>query len=182
MKTRCSNKHKRTSWLKKPITAGQYHHWLINAGSLTARLKQRYADFQVQTVAVGYAKPFIDEAAMLAAPVHRHALIREVLLLGDGQAVVFAHSVLPRSCLRGRWLGLSKLGNQPLGAKLFANPQVKRTPLSYKKLFHQHLLYQHTIKGLNNRPSFLWARRSIFSLSNANIMVTEVFLPQLLIE
>ena len=93
---------------------------------------------------------------------------------------MFAHSVLPRGSLRGAWNGLGRLGNKPLGATLFANPKVKRTPLSYKKLTPNHALYQHAIQYLTQKPSYLWARRSIFSLNCANIMVTEVFLPQLL--
>ena len=107
--------------------------------------------------------------------------------MGDNQPVVFAHSVLPRASLRGVWNGLGRLGNKPLGATLFANPKVKRTSLSFKKLTSNHVLYQHATRHLMqnpsaNIPSYLWARRSIFSLNCANIMVTEVFLPQLLIE
>jgi chorismate--pyruvate lyase len=167
-------------WLKKPILSGNYHSWLIDKGSLTKRLQQRYRDFAVNPVLVAYAKPFYDEAALLAIPTHHSALIREVFLLGSSQALVFAHSVLPRQSLRGRWLGLRQLGSQPLGQTLFAAPQVRRMDLSYKKLSSQHLLYQHAAKGLVNKPTYLWARRSVFSLNSANIMVTEVFLPQLL--
>lgn len=160
--------------------SGRYHHWLIDNGSLTMRLRQRYTDFSVKLVSVAYAKPFFDEAAPLNIAPHKAALIREVLLMGNHQAVVFAHSVLPRASLRGRWLALSRLGNKPLGASLFANPQVKRTPLCYKKLSCHHLLFQHASQNLINKPTYLWARRSVFSLSGASMMVTEVFLPQLL--
>jgi chorismate--pyruvate lyase len=106
--------------------------------------------------------------------------------MGDNQPVVFAHSVLPRASLKGAWNSLGRLGNQPLGATLFVNPRVKRTPLSYKKLSPNHALYQHATQHLTQKPEvrkppYLWARRSIFSLSCANIMVTEVFLPQLIV-
>lgn len=162
------------------MMSGRYQHWLINSGSLTARLQQRYANFMVKPVCVAYAKPLLDEAKPLHLASHRTALIREVLLMGNKQAVVFAHSVLPRRSLRGRWLGLSRLGNKPLGATLFANPQVKRTPLHYRKLVPHHALYQKAVKHLTDRPGYLWGRRSVFSLDCASIMVTEVFLPQLL--
>lgn len=167
-------------WLKKPMLSGDYHRWLIDKASLTKRLQQRYSDFSVNPVVLAYAKPFYDEAALLAVAAHQHALIREVFLMGASQAVVFAHSVLPRQSLRGRWLGLRRLGNKPLGQTLFATPQVRRMGLSYKKLAPQHALYQHAAKDLLNKPAYLWARRSVFSLNRANIMVTEVFLPQLL--
>lgn len=170
----------RANWLMKPMMSGQYHHWLMDSGSLTARLQQRYVGFKVKPVLITYAKPFLDEAKPLGISVRKTALIREVLLMGGKQAVVFAHSVLPRNSLRGRWLGLSCLGNKPLGATLFANPLVTRTPLSYKKLSPHHALYQHASQYLEHKPAYLWARRSVFSLNCANIMVTEVFLPQLL--
>ncbi len=162
------------------MMSGQYHYWLIDRCSLTMRLQQRYANFKVKPVLVAYAKPFFDETSPLAISSRKKALIREVQLLGNNQVVVFAHSVLPRKSLRGAWLGLSHLGNRPLGATLFSNPQVKRASLSYKKLSRQHLLYQHATKSMPNKPPYLWARRSVFSLNCANIMVTEVFLPQLL--
>lgn len=183
MKTYYSNQHQhgRAYWLKKPMMSGLYHHWLIDINSLTMRLQQRYANFAVKPVLVEYAKPFLDETSPLAISLRKSALIREVELLGNNHVVVFAHSVLPRKSLRGAWLGLSHLGNKPLGATLFANPQVKRGPLCYKKLSRRHLLYQHATKNLPIKPPYLWARRSVFTLNHANIMVTEVFLPQLLL-
>lgn len=179
VKTYHSNQYQRCSWLKKPVQSGQSHQWLINSGSLTQRLRQHYADFSVKLLSVAYAKPLFDEVAPLNMPAYKKALIREVLLQGNQHAVVFAHSVLPRASLRGRWLGLTRLGNRPLGASLFANKQVKRTALRYKKLSHQHPLYQHAIQHLNDQPAFLWARRSVFSLDCAHMLVTEVFLPEL---
>jgi chorismate--pyruvate lyase len=180
VKIHCLNHYQRANWLKKPMMSGQYHHWLIEDGSLTMRLQHRYADFAVKPALLAYAKPFLDEAMTLNISPRTNALIREVLLMSGKQAVVFAHSVLPRASLRGAWNGLCRLGNKPLGATLFANPKVKRTPLSYKKLTPNHVLYKHATEHLMQKPSYLWARCSVFSLNCANIMVTEVFLPQLL--
>jgi len=170
----------RARWLHKTFLTDTLGSWLIETGSLTARLQRSYDYFSVMPVMVKYAKPTQEEAVLLFQPTYKAALIREVLLMGNHQPVVFAHSVLPRTSLRGPWNGLGRLGNKPLGATLFANPKVKRTPLSYKKLTPNHLLYQHATQHLTQKPSYLWARRSIFSLNCANIMVTEVFLPQLL--
>jgi chorismate--pyruvate lyase len=170
----------RHRWLKKPVLSREYNVWLIDIGSLTARLQRRYAKFSVQAMAINYAKPTQEEAAILHLPGYNTALIREVMLLGENQPVVFAHSVLPRQSLRGPWNMLGRLGDKPLGAILFANPKVKRTPLSYKKLSSNHTLYKHATQHLTQKPSYLWGRRSIFSFNCANIMVTEIFLPQLL--
>jgi len=162
------------------MLSGVYRKWLIDNGSLTARLKARYADFAVKPVLLKNASAFTDESALLCLKVNQHALIREVILMGNKQPVVFAHSVLPRASLRGAWYGLGRLGNKPLGAILFANPKVKRTPLSYKKLPRQHPISMRVAEHHKKRsPKVVWARRSIFSLNCARILVTEVFLEEL---
>ena len=162
------------------MLSGATRPWLIDNGSLTARLQLRYSNFAVKPVAVKYVKPIQGEAALLLLPAHKTALIREVLLMGNNQPVVFAHSVLPRTSLRGAWHGLGRLGNKPLGATLFANPKVKRTPLEYKKLPRQHPISMRVAEHMLVAPKTLWARRSIFSLNCAKLMVTEVYLPELL--
>ncbi len=161
------------------MLSAAYRKWLIDNGSLTARLKGRYADFAVQPVLLKNAKSFTDESALLGLKANQHALIRDVLLMGNNQPVVFAHSVLPRASLRGAWYGLGRLGNKPLGATLFANPKVKRTPLEYKKLPCHHPISMRVAEHTQTSPKALWARRSIFSLNCAKILVTEVFLEQL---
>jgi chorismate--pyruvate lyase len=172
--------HRKSSWLTKPLNSGKMRHWLIDTGSLTARLKARYADFSVQPISLQNAKAITDELKQVNLKIHQHALIREVVLMGNNQPVVFAHSVLPHASLRGAWRGLSKLGNKPLGAALFANPQVKRTPLEYKKLPRHHPISMLVTGHVPNASNTLWARRSVFQLNCARILVTEVFLAQLL--
>lgn len=172
----------RQQWLQKPLSSGPYHAHLSERGSLTASLQRRYRRFAVTSLKMDYAKANLDEAQLLHLAQYQHALIREVVLYGNAHPVVFAHSVLPRSSIKATWLGLGRLGNQPLGATLFANPKIKRTPLNYKKLTANHVLYWAAIKTISHKPHFLWARRSIFSLGCANIMVTEVFLPDLLLQ
>ena len=167
-------------WLRKPMLSSVYRKWLIDNGSLTARLKARYTDFAVKPVLLKNAKTLTDESTLLGLKANQHALIREVMLMDNNQPVVFAHSVLPHKSLRGVWRGFGKLGNQPLGAALFANPKVKRTPLSYKKLPRHHPISRRVAKHMYTSPKALWARRSIFSLNCARILVTEVFLEQLL--
>ena len=178
-------------WLKQPMSSQQYRPWLIDKGSLTKALQRRYVDFAVKPVNLNYAKPLRDEVALLQQRPQQRALIREVLLIGNNQAVVFAHSVLPKDALRGAWNKLGRLGNKPLGATLFANPKVKRTPLEYKKLSRNHPLFKRTTAHIKQKPRFLWARRSVFSLYSASklntikpkcasILVTEIFLPHIL--
>jgi chorismate--pyruvate lyase len=170
-----------SQWLKKPVNSGVYRHWLIDGGSLTQRLQLRCADFAVHPLRLYHAKPQADEAELLALEPRQKALLREVHLHCAGQPVVFAHSVLPPGALRGDWQGLGRLGNKPLGGALFSDPRVVRTPLQYKKLSSHHALYHRAIAHLEAPPKVLWARRSVFTLKRAAILVTEVFLPQTLL-
>lgn len=166
------------------MNSGVYRQWLIERGSLTARLQSKTKGFHVHALAVRDDLPYRDEVHLLGLVPHQYALLREVILMDDNQPLVFAHSVLPHKSLRGVWRDLGRLGNKPLGAALFADPRVMRTPLQYKKINKQHALYARAAKNLASLPPFLWARRSIFQLNSAYkhhaIMVTEVFLPVVL--
>lgn len=166
------------------MSSGAYRPWLIERGSLTARLQAKTKAFHVRALAVHDDVPCRDEAHLLGLIPYQYALLREVMLMDHQRPLVFAHSVLPHKSLRGVWRGLSRLGNRPLGAALFADPRVIRTPLQYKKISKHDALYVRAAKNLAALPPFLWARRSIFQLNSAykqqSIMVTEVFLPVVL--
>ena len=109
------------------------------------------------------------------------ALVREVCLYCDRKPVVFAHSVIKAAHLRGAWRRVTRLGNRPLGAALFADPRIGRYPLHQKKLNRHHELYRNAVAALDIAPpATLWARRSLFMLHNSPILVTEVFLPEIL--
>jgi chorismate lyase len=180
VKIQQNRNHPRQQWLKRPMLSCAYRNWLIDNGSLTARLKARYTDFVVRPVSLKNAKSFVDESTRLGLKASQYTLIREVLLMGGNQPVVFAHSVLPRTSLRGAWNRLGRLGNKPLGAALFANPKVKRTPLEYKKLSACSPMFMRLSGHVLLKKQQLWMRRSVFSLGCAKIMVTEVFLPHIL--
>lgn len=154
--------------------------WLRDRGSLTQRIQQRCAHFAVQGVRSGLARIALDEAALLGVASPHLAWSREVFLYADGRPVVFAHSACARQHLRGAWSAVDGLGNKPLGALLFAHPLVERKPLHYKALRSTHSLYQKAAAVLDNPPSRLWARRSLFCLHAAPLLVTEVFLPEIL--
>jgi chorismate--pyruvate lyase len=154
--------------------------WLRERGSLTQRIRQRCINFKVDKVRTGLARIARDESALLGIAPQQLAYSREVFLYADGLPVVFAHSVFAREHLRGAWSAVRTLGNKPLGALLFAHPQVARKPLHYKALRNTHPLYQRAATMLNDPPHRLWARRSLFYLHGAPLLVTEVFLPEIL--
>ena len=154
--------------------------WLHDHGSLTQRIQQRCAQFTVQPVRSGLANIAHDEATLLGIAPHHLAYSREVFLLADGKPVVFAHSTCAINQLRGAWKAMSGLGNRSLGSLLFTHPLVIRQPLRFKALRSHHPLYRSATQNLEGASDALWARRSLFTLHGAPLLVTEVFLPEIL--
>lgn len=168
------------SWRAAILGCGrEYSHWLRDHGSLTKRIQERCANFAVRNVHSGLASIASDESTLLGLASHTRAYTRDVLLLADNKPVVFAHSALAPQHLSGAWSALRTLGNKPLGALLFAHPQVERRPLRYKSLRDTHPLHQSASELLNSLPPRLWARRSLFYLRGSPLLVTEVFLPEI---
>lgn len=168
-------------WQPKLTGKNALRSWLQERGSLTARLKRQYADFSVQLAREAWRKPHLDETHLLRLPLATHAWVREVWLVGDGQPRVFAHSVIARTDLRGPWYGLRKIGRLPLGAALFANPEVTRGVLHFRQLNASHPLHKALSASFPvSRQQRLWARRSLFCLGRHHLLVTEVFLPSML--
>ena len=153
--------------------------WLHDHGSLTLRIQQRCNHFAVRPVRNGLARIAYDESASLGMAPQQLAYSREVFLYADGQPVVFAHSTCAAQHLRGAWAALGGLGNKPLGAMLFAHPLVERRPLRFKALHSPHPLYWRAAMSADMPPK-LWARRSLFYLGGTPLLVTEVFLPEIL--
>ena len=176
------NKQEKWTWRTKPLReAGKDNQrfWLQDRSSLTARLQSQGA-FAVKLLRQELARPTGDEAVVLNIPPDQLAWVREVTLYCDGKPLVFAHTVLPyrpRGPL-GRWL--SRLGNQSLGALLFAHYGFQRGPLSCKRLDPRHALFLPAVRAMNlsdSPPPALWARRSTFVFRRQSVLVTEVFSP-----
>ncbi len=151
--------------------------WLADQGSLTERISQRCAGFNVSRVAQRRGQVLLDEAAIAGVAAKERALLRDVYLCCGTRPLVFAHSVLPQTSLTGHWSRLAQLGNRSLGAILFADPLVRRGSLQFRRLDFRHVLYRQAVLGLSLPPRYLWARRSLLMLAQRRILVTEVFLP-----
>ncbi len=158
----------------------EIRQWLQDRGSLTRRIQDCCDQFYVEPVFQSLTKVFGDESIKMKLRQDELALVREVYLYCCDKPVVFAHSVVPRKGLRGVWRSLSGLGNRSLGSMLFTNPKIKRTPLEFKKVGSGHFLYDRAVIRLTTNPANLWARRSLFTLQGQSILVTEVFLPDIL--
>lgn len=172
----------RFAWrTKRPRDAAHIAGWLHDRESLTARLQAR-GSFTLNLLYQGLARPTFDEASALGVKHHCLLHVREVALRVDGQALVFAHTVLPcrpRGPL-SRWL--ARLDDRSLGALLFAQPRFVRGPISFRRLAPRHALFRPAISALqltDAPPKSLWARRSRFTFGRQSVLVTEVFSPAL---
>lgn len=149
--------------------------WLSERGSLTQRLISHFPQFSVRVLRQGFYSPHQDERAILGLS---NALVatREVLLCSAGQAVVYAHSITSRASLKRGFHLLGRTGSRPLGALLFADPTIKRSPLAWRQLNRRHPLWQKAVAAAGPQAPTLWARRSIFYAGQDQLLVTEVFL------
>ncbi len=153
--------------------------WLLDNGSLTARLKALSAgDFRVEVVSQGWGLPNLSEARALNIDPRLRVLVREVRLIGCGQAWVHARSLIPATTLTGRHRKLAHLGDRPLGELLFKDLSMRRGAIETARIPMTGGDQSATAVLLNGRA---WARRSVFRLDQKPLLVSEVFLPQLLL-
>jgi chorismate--pyruvate lyase len=160
-------------------THGEIRAWLLDAGSLTDRMRAACTGrFSVRVLDQGWHRPRLDEARTLGMR-RRGALgwIREVQLLCDGEPWVFARTVIPVATLKGAQRRLAHLGNRPLGAVLFADPGMRRDPVELTCIRPGQAMFATATQGLLSRPGGIWGRRSVFRVGGKPLLVTEVFLP-----
>ena len=167
------------AWQPAPAAAGAYRPWLTDRGSLTARIRARCPEVRVRVLFQGLRRPDRDERFVFRKGSRTRVLVREVLLMCRDVPVVFAHTVVDPADVRGAWRSVTTLGNRPLGAALFADPRIRRHPLHVRKVGWHHELHRRVTQHVAIAGS-LWARRSLFRLHNSPILVTEVFLPEIL--
>lgn len=162
-----------TQWSRAARPGPVLCDWLLDKGSLTARLVARSQGyFHVEVLRQAIARPALSEWRCLGMDRSHLALIREVVLCGYGRPWVFARSVLPLSSLTGPLRHLRKQDARPLGAFLFSQPHLRRSAIAVSRLSRHHAyLPAHWIGD-----SLLWGRRSVFYLEHRPLLVSEVFL------
>lgn len=134
--------------------------WLRDRGSLTERLLEKSdGAFRVELLGQYWGRACRDEANILGISPRHRVMIREVILHGKNTPWVYARSILPVSSLDRSLRHLKRLGTKPLGALLFSDPHMTRSPIEVTR----------TTRG--------WGRRSVFYLHNEPLLVSEIFLP-----
>lgn len=156
----------------------QLRAWIFDTGSLTQRLIESCeGEFCVKLLSQYWARPMFNEAQRLGMPAKEVALIRQVHLLCEGVPWVFARTVIPPHTLTGPQRRLAYLGNKSLGAVLFANKSLTREELEIACIANGQQIYKLAVKHLNDETRNIWGRRSVFSLHNRPLLVSEIFLP-----
>lgn len=162
------------------LVPNRLQNWLLDEGSLTARLKEHCKHFEVRVIGEQQELCSAIEACNLIK-VGEPILVREVILYCDGIEQVFARSLLPLASLTGKEQELANLGSQPLGQVLFNSPSLQRNRLELSSFASNStvsvLAAKLTDKNIALDNQTLWGRRSIFMLENKPLMVAEVFLP-----
>jgi chorismate--pyruvate lyase len=152
--------------------------WLLDPDSLTKRLQQNCGnDFHVRVFAQSWHKPALDEALALGIRYDRWAWLREVHLYCADTPLVFARTVIPRRTLTGHERRLASLGAQPLGAALFADPDMTRNVVELARIPRGSELFDIAVHVLARKPREIWGRRSVFYLGKKPLLVSEIFLP-----
>lgn len=166
------------NWRKLPDI---HRQWLLEQGSLTQHLIDISRDnFRVQRVKQYWATAKPGEAQLLNINPRSRCLIREVTLHGGFETWVFARSVMPLSSLSGDLYCLRSLKNSSLGQILFNQASLKRSPFEIAEIREQDAYMPNYLSSQIKAEQFRWARRCRFEVKNKPILVSEVFLPELM--
>jgi len=155
--------------------------WLLDSGSLTARLKHHCNQLTVQVLRQYSRRLSAQEYRRLGFLSCRYALIREVILWTDQEPAIIASTVIPFSTLTRKELRLRYLKENPLGEFLKKYSSWSRTLLGLKHMPLQQLIAPEDLpipllhQAISSR---YWTRESIFLSSNKPLLLTELFLPK----
>ncbi|GAA5133276.1 chorismate--pyruvate lyase family protein [Thalassotalea piscium] len=151
-------------------------NWLLDANSLTARLKSHCQQFRVQLLGQK-VEPCHPKEANQDIYSGEEVLVREVLLFCDDNPQVFARSLIPLRSLTGNERQLAELGEQSLGQVLFNSPNLFRKDIEIASFSDNSTVFKFASTYVLPELKQLWGRRSVFMLGEKPLMVAEVFLP-----
>lgn len=146
-------------------------HWLLDKGSLTAKLRQTCPKMNVKVLSETWQLPMAEEAKLLGLSYNQKAWVRCVVLHCQGQPLVYARTVIPNCQAGNPWFGLKQLGNQPLGEVLFQLKNIRRSHFEISEIKGRRW---PQLKGFDRSDTL--ARRSIFWKKQAPLLLTEAFL------
>jgi chorismate--pyruvate lyase len=156
--------------------------WLAAEGSLTLHLRRAQPPLSVQVLAQGRQPAGVGAAQCLGIAPGLAVHGRTVLLRGNNQAMVLAHSVVAQAASRGAWRALRGLAQRPLAELLFTRSDVRRSALVFQRLHaaspqaRQVRRWWLAAVGSSAPRGPLWQRASVFSRQGQRLVVIEFFL------
>lgn len=165
------------NWHQSTFEDELLQSWLLDEGSLTRRLTNLSKDnFSVKPIQEGWQQLREDEQQALNCPANDTGWAREVFLCVDSVPVVFARSIARQEQLIQSGFDLQQLGNRSLGELLFTDRNFQRGSIETCSINSENIA---AIVLPYRGQKALWARRSCFSKPDLDILVCEVFLPDL---
>jgi chorismate--pyruvate lyase len=155
-------------------------NWVALESSMTERIG-KVADRPIAVEVLRQA------SGQLLADEHRFfptaagcAMVREVCLSAEGRPLLIARSVFTSQRLQTHPTIL-KLGNRPLGSLLFSGGKPSPyTAREFARIDHAAPLFGLVRQRHRGLCPHYWARRTLFYLFDAPLLVTEIFLPDLI--
>lgn len=160
--------------MKKPKSADM-NRLLHYRGSMTRLFIRRHQSLTVAVLKHHLAAPLPSESKQLGLPFKQLAIVREIIMQCDGVPYLFARTIMPVSTLKGRYRRLHRLGVLPIGKLLFKDPAVTRSDFDIMRIEGDDPLLQ----SMSCPLQACWARRSRFHLPHGDILMTEVYLPDM---
>ncbi len=151
--------------------------WLLDEGSLTARLRVLHGDsFAVEPLDSGYVPILQSERTLLKLGSKQTAWARHVVLRGSGEPLILARSVLGGDS-KDVESTLAELGTNSLGDYLFNAPNITKGVIEVASINSQTSLLASFPEVFLNCDQTLWARRCLYQIGLARLLVNEVYLP-----
>lgn len=157
--------------------------WLLEVGSMT----KRFESLGHQVTVTPHIQAFVDNQAIdMITPLYQDNRIwqRDITLYASEQPWLVARSLIPEVTLLDNNQQLVDLGPIPLGRYLFSHPNLKRQRLDIAKIFFDtqsctaNLSIQLIDSYVNLDGFYLWARRSVLTIDDNPLVLSELFLPK----
>ncbi len=154
-------------------------NWLQDKNSFMERLVAYHINnARVNVLQEHWELPHSWESAVLQEK--KEIFSREVLIQNDHQFFMFARTILPKVLLDTELFELFHLKNRPLGSALFNYANMQRDDFYFTALIPGMYLHDKTTSATQTNFLELQARYSVFTLNTHSLLLTEVFLPDIL--
>ena len=146
--------------IEHELTNTEIKSWLLEQGPITKRIKS-IAEFRLELIQDELSDATDDEILFLKID-SEEIRIREVILYGNENPIVYARTIIPNTTIEKGLKELGKIGNKPLGDILFE-----------KDIFFKEDIVFATFK---DEESLFWGRKIKYTVKDQPFSVMEVFL------